>query len=77
MNAPLLPEILRLRGACSQEPLALATEGVQRYVWESRFGPMLIEVIDSVAYVNGQRVESFPPAGASPPPASPSSRKVP
>jgi hypothetical protein len=33
---------------------------VQRHVWESRFGAMLIEVVDGVAYVNGQRVE--PPA---------------
>ena len=57
MNAPLLPEILRLREDSHQETLALATEGVQRLVWESRFGSMLIEVVDGVAYVNGQRVD--------------------
>jgi hypothetical protein len=60
MNAPLLPEVLRLRESSPQDALPLATEGVQRYVWESRFGAMLIEVVDGVAYVNGQRVE--PPA---------------
>ncbi len=57
MNSPLLPEVLRLREASPQEALPLATEGVQRYVWESRFGAMLIEVVDGVAYVDGGRVE--------------------
>ena len=57
MNAPLLPEVLRLREDSAQEALPLATEGVQRFVWESRFGPMLIEVVDGVAYVNGKRVD--------------------
>jgi hypothetical protein len=57
MNAPLLPEIL-LGIDSSQEPqLPFVAEGVQRYVWEGRFGPMLIEVKQGVAYVNGQRVE--------------------
>jgi hypothetical protein len=56
MNAPLLPEVL-LGVDVSQEPrLPLATEGVQRYVWERWFGAMLIEVRDGSAYVNGQRV---------------------
>jgi len=58
MNAPLLPEILL--GIPPQEPLLpLATEGVQRFVWEGRFGAMLIEVRDGTAYVNGQPVEPF------------------
>jgi hypothetical protein len=59
MNAPLLPEILRPREESAQERLPLATEGVQRYVWESRFGPMLIEVMNGIAYVNGDRIESI------------------
>jgi hypothetical protein len=60
MNAPLLPEIL-LGIDSSQEPqLPFVAEGVQRYVWEGRFGPMLIEVKQGVAYVNGQRVEPLP-----------------
>jgi len=63
MNAPLHPEILRLREPSPQEALALATEGVQRYVWESRFGAMLIEVVDGVAYVNGERVDHSDPLG--------------
>lgn len=59
MNAPLFAEVLRLREDSPQEALPLATEGVQRFVWESRFGPMLIEVVDGVAYVNGQRVDAM------------------
>lgn len=57
MNAPLLPEVLVRRGTDSQTDLPLASEGVLRYVWESRFGPMLIEVRDGRAFVNGQAVE--------------------
>jgi hypothetical protein len=67
MNAPLLPEVFLGPDDCPQPQLPLATEGVQRCVWESRFGAMLIEVKDGSAYVNGGRVEplaSFaPPQG--------------
>ena len=41
-----------------QVELPLAAEGVLRYVWDSRFGPMLIEVKEGRAYVNGQAVQS-------------------
>lgn len=40
-----------------QDDLQLGVDAFLRYVWESRFGPMLIEVRDSKAYVNGQAVE--------------------
>lgn len=56
MNAALHPEVL-LCEASPQTDLPLATENVQRYVWESRFGEMLIEVLDGVIFVNGERVE--------------------
>ena len=57
MNAQPLPEVL-LGVDSPQEPqLPLASVGVQRYVWEGRFGPMLIEVKDGTVFVNGQRVE--------------------
>lgn len=59
MNAPLLPEVLSRRDA-TQPPLPLAAQGVQRYVWESRFGQMLIEVVGDETFVNGQRVEPHP-----------------
>ena len=57
MNAPLLQEILARRGDNPQADLPLATEGVLRYVWESKFGSMLIEVRNGRTYVNGQAVE--------------------
>ena len=64
MNAPLHPEVLRLREASPQAALPLSSEGVQRYVWEGRFGAMLIEVVDGVAYVNGERVDPAPDGNA-------------
>jgi hypothetical protein len=57
MNAPLIPEVLRRRDETPQADLPLATEGVVRYVWENKFGEMLIEVVDGVVYVNGDRIE--------------------
>jgi hypothetical protein len=43
MNATLRPEVLL--GVDATEPgLQLATEGVRRYAWQSRFGAILIEV---------------------------------
>ncbi|WP_280154490.1 hypothetical protein [Piscinibacter sp. XHJ-5] len=64
MNAPLLPEILAREGDSPQADLPLAAEGVLRYVWEGKFGPMLIEVRGGCAYVNGQVVEPAAPAPA-------------
>ena len=57
MNEPVLPEVLAWQEPSPQADLPLATQGVLRYVWESRFGPMLIEVRQGRAYVNGQPVE--------------------
>jgi hypothetical protein len=59
MTAPLLPEILTGAHPTDQPPLGLATEGIQRHVWYSAFGPMLIEVQDGAVFVNGQRVRSM------------------
>lgn len=56
MNAPLRPELLLSSAAQAQAALPLATAGVQRYVWDSRWGAMLIEVVDDQVFVNGQRV---------------------
>jgi hypothetical protein len=55
MTAPS-PEILFGDRDREQMPLSLATEGVLRYVWQSAFGPILIEVRDGTAFVNGQPV---------------------
>jgi hypothetical protein len=56
MSALLLPEVLVLRDE-HQVPLPLAADGIQRYVWESRFGSILIEVVGEQTFVNGSRVE--------------------
>jgi hypothetical protein len=70
MNAPLLPEVLTRISRSPQADLPLATEGVLRYLWESRFGPMLIEVRDGRAFVNGKAVVPAEPTsiGTSPSP---------
>ncbi len=57
MNAPLYAEVLSRSADPVQADLPLASEGVLRYVWESRFGPVLIEARDGKAYVNGELVE--------------------
>jgi hypothetical protein len=62
MNAAVsLDVLLRRQGAepdSGQVPLPLATPGVQRWVWESRYGPMLIEVIQGQIYLNGELVQA-------------------
>jgi hypothetical protein len=57
VNGPVLREILAGAGDERQAPLPLATPGVQRYVWDCRYGSMLIEVIDGQIRVNGRVVE--------------------
>ena len=61
MNAPYLPlpEVLLGAQPTDQPNLDLASEGVQRYVWQSAYGAMLIEVRDGIAFVNGARVASM------------------
>jgi len=41
----------------TQPSLPLSSEGVLRWVWRSRFGSILIEVVDNEVFVNGERVE--------------------
>jgi hypothetical protein len=53
----LNPEVLLQGHVPAQRPLPLSTEGVVRLLWESRFGPILIEVVDGVCFVNRERVE--------------------
>ena len=33
---------------------------VERYEWHGRFGPMVVEIRDGQAFVNGQAVEPHP-----------------
>ena len=41
--------------------LPLGSDGVRRWVWHSRHGAILIEVIGGETFVNGQRVEPYAP----------------
>ena len=52
-----MPEVLLRSNVDGQVALPLASEGVLRYVWESRYGTILIEVAGEDVFVNGQRVE--------------------
>lgn len=61
MNAPLLPEVLARREPSPQVDLPLGTDGVLRYVWEGRFGPVLIEVRNGQVFVNERLVEPASP----------------
>lgn len=56
VNLALAPEVL-LRADDTQAALPLATEGVLRWVWESKYGAILIEVIEGRVFVNGELVE--------------------
>ena len=57
MSEPVLPEVVVGDVDPSQPGLPLVAQGVQRFVWRARHGPILIEVRDGVAYVNGDAVE--------------------
>ncbi len=57
MNAAVSTEVLLRQSDDGQFALPLATPGTQRWVWESQFGPMLIEVMGDAVFVNGQRVQ--------------------
>lgn len=67
MNAPLREEVLTLCEDSPQASLPLAAEGVQRYVWEHRFGSMLIEVEGEQVRVNGEIVQPAVPKPAQEP----------
>ena len=67
MNATTSAELQRM-GAARSDPAPdppgdHLSDGlaVQQFHWQSRFGPMLIEVRADAIYVNGQRVEQAPP----------------
>ena len=59
MNAPLYPEVL-LRPTGPQTDLPLASAGVLRYLWQARYGDILIEVVHGEVRVNGARVVPAP-----------------
>ena len=63
MNALLRPEPLPMRAAAPEAgPLATAAV-IQRTVWDSRYGPIVIEVRNGQVFVNGSWVEPAAPSG--------------
>jgi hypothetical protein len=68
-NPPLLPEILLGPQPADQPNLDLASDGVQRYVWNGAYGSMLIEVRGGAAFVNGSRVTTISELRAAGPPS--------
>ena len=61
MDTAYFSEVRPSAMADAQSLLPLATEGVLRYVWEGRFGSMLIEVVGDKIFVNGDLVEPAVP----------------
>jgi hypothetical protein len=59
MNPSLCPaaDVVVGHADDTQPTLPLASDGVLRWVWQSQFGAILIEVVDHDVFVNGQRVE--------------------
>ena len=55
-STPAVPEVVIGQADDAQPPLPLASDGVLRWVWRSRYGEMLIEVMGDEVFVNGQRV---------------------
>ena len=41
----------------AQAPLPLASDGVLRWVWQSKFGDILIEVVGNDIFVDGKPVQ--------------------
>jgi hypothetical protein len=61
MNTTVSPEVRPNAMADPQSHLPLATEDVLRYVWEGKFGSILIEVVRGRIFVNGTPVEPASP----------------
>ena len=59
MSLPGLPHAPPDGPADAQASLPLASEGVSRWVWQGRFGPILIEVDGDRVLVNGMPVEPY------------------
>jgi hypothetical protein len=58
MNAPVSREFL-MRKIATGGTSPSALEGRLRYVWESSFGPVVIEVIGDRIFVNGDHVQQI------------------
>jgi hypothetical protein len=59
--AAVAADVLLAADEAVEPSLPLASDGVRRWVWHSRYGAMLIEAIGTEVFVNGQRVEPHAP----------------
>ncbi len=50
------PDVMLSPDEQVEPSLPLGSDGVQRWVWHSRFGEMLFEVVGEQVFVNGQPV---------------------
>ena len=57
VNTAVYPEIRLKPVDNDQVSLPLVTEGVLRYLWQSKYGSILIEVVGDKTFVNGLLVE--------------------
>lgn len=55
-DRPFRPDVILSPDEQVEPSLPLGSDGVQRWVWRSRFGEVLIEVVGEQVFVNGQRV---------------------
>ena len=55
-DASFRPDVMLSPDEQVEPSLPLGSDGVQRWVWHSRFGEVLIEVVGEQMFVNGQPV---------------------
>jgi hypothetical protein len=56
-----VPDVVLASDEQREPSLPLASEGDRRWLWHSRFGAILIEVIGADVFVNGKRAEPHAP----------------
>lgn len=56
VDASFRPDVMLSPDEQVAPSLPLGSDGVQRWVWLSRFGEVLIEVVGEHVFVNGQQV---------------------
>jgi hypothetical protein len=58
-DVSLRPNVILSPDEQVEPSLPLGSDGVQRWVWRSRFGEVLIEVVGEQSFVNGQAVAPY------------------
>jgi hypothetical protein len=58
-EASFRPDVVLSPDEQVEPSLPLGSDGVQRWVWYSRFGEVLIEVVGEQVFVNGQPVAPY------------------